>query len=108
MVSSRGDEVVRVWGELAAQAVLLVCEDLVLGVELGGLLGSAARERPDVAVPLVVDGRHVETLGIYGDTLYRDIGLRDELLGLVRLKVPDMNDARLVSDYKFLQNRIIS
>ena len=39
-------------------------EDLVLRVELGGLLGSPARQGPDVAVPLVVDGGHVEALRV--------------------------------------------
>ena len=40
--------------------------------------------------------------------MYGDIWLRDELFRLVSLKVPDVNNARLVSDNKFLHNIIIS
>ena len=40
--------------------------------------------------------------------MYGDIGLRYELLRLIGLKVPDVNNARLVSEYKFLLNIIIS
>ena len=39
--------------------------------------------------------------------MYGDVGLRDELLRLVGLKVPDMNNAGLVSDDEFLLNIII-
>ena len=40
--------------------------------------------------------------------MYGDIGLRYELLRLIGLKVPDVNNARLVSEYKFLLIIIIS
>jgi len=64
VVSSRGHEVGRVGRKLTAEAVFLVGEDLVLGVELRRLFRTPARESPDVAVTLVIYRRHVEPLGV--------------------------------------------
>ncbi len=67
---------------------------------------SATRQGPHVAVSLVVDGGEIEALGVDTEGLDGDVRLGDELLGLVGLQVPDVDDPGLVSDNQLLLVRM--
>ena len=52
MISCRGDQELRVWAKLAAQAISLVSQYSVLRMQLGGFLGASTRQCPHITITL--------------------------------------------------------